>query len=429
MQKVRFRMQDESTPTPEAEEHAEQPKQPGIQRPGGKGKKLGKKLSDAPPPRDATSASVEGEGREETEWTKRGQHWQREAAEKPRSPSPYRRRKIERKPLVLVGHGVRLRVHQGTLLVQNGFTHYPQQREELRLFPGESRLPSRIIALDSDGSITLDVIKWLSQQGIPLVLLSWQGEVVSIIGDGAAYDPELRAAQLAAQKSVAGLRISTELIEHKLANSCETLGTLPASTVKDAAIDKLEVMLDGLRSTPPENIDGLLMFEAQAAHTYFSAWQMLPLRWKGTGRKPIPLEWWHIVARPSMVSGRNRHASHPVNAILNYAYAVLESQVRIATVSHGLDPTVGYLHASRPGRVALVYDLMEPLRPRMDRLVLRFFRTHTFTPSDYILSTDGVCRLHPELSRHIAKLSIMEGAMNEIVAWFVTRLEGYSSRV
>jgi CRISPR-associated protein Cas1 len=34
-----------------------------------------------------------------------------------------------------------------------------------------------------------------------------------------------------------------------------------------------------------------------------------------------------------MVSGRNRHATHPVNAMLNYAYAVLESQVRIATVS------------------------------------------------------------------------------------------------
>jgi CRISP-associated protein Cas1 len=46
-----------------------------------------------------------------------------------------------------------------------------------------------------------------------------------------------------------------------------------------------------------------------------------------------------------MVSCRNRHASHPVNAILNYAYAVLEIQVRIATVSYGLDPTIGYLHA------------------------------------------------------------------------------------
>jgi CRISP-associated protein Cas1 len=50
-------------------------------------------------------------------------------------------------------------------------------------------------------------------------------------------------------------------------------------------------------------------------------------------------------SRPSLVSCRNRHASHPVNAILNYAYAVLEIQVRIATVSYGLDPTIGYLHA------------------------------------------------------------------------------------
>ena len=162
-------MQDESTSTPEPEEHAEQPKQRGNGRKIGNEKKPRKRQSDAPPPRHPTGTSVDEETREEAEWARRGQHWQREAAEKPRAPSPYRRRKIERKPLVLVGHGVRLRVHKGTLLVQNGFTHYPQEREELRLFPGDSRLPSRIIALDSDGSISLDVIKWLSQQGIPLV--------------------------------------------------------------------------------------------------------------------------------------------------------------------------------------------------------------------------------------------------------------------
>jgi CRISP-associated protein Cas1 len=59
-----------------------------------------------------------------------------------------------------------------------------------------------------------------------------------------------------------------------------------------------------------------------------------------------------------MVSGRNRYATLPANAMLNYAYAVLETLVRIATVSYGLDPRIGYLHASRQGRVALVYDLM-----------------------------------------------------------------------
>jgi hypothetical protein len=45
-----------------------------------------------------------------------------------------------RKPLALVGHGVRLRAHQGTTLVRNGFTRYPQKREDLRLFPGDPKL-------------------------------------------------------------------------------------------------------------------------------------------------------------------------------------------------------------------------------------------------------------------------------------------------
>jgi len=94
--------------------------------------------------------------------------------------------------------------------------------------------------------------------------------------------------------------------------------------------------------------------------------------------------------------------THLVNAMLNYAYAVLESQVRIATVSQGLDPTISYLHVCRPGRVALVYDLMEPLRPRVDRLVLGFVGPHTFYSSDFTLNTNGVCRLHPQLARQVA---------------------------
>ena len=227
-----------------------------------------------------------------------------------------------------------------------------------------------IIALDSDGYISLDVIKWLSRQGIPLVLLDWRGEVVSVVGDGAVYDPALREAQLAAQKSGAGLRIATDLVCQKIANSCDTLETLPSSPAVDVAVDKLEAMLGDLRLAPLGRIDALLLTEARAAYAYFAAWQMLPLRWKGTGRKPMPPDWRHVVARPSMVSGRNRHATHPVNAMLNYAYAVLERQVRIAAVSEGLDPTIGYLHSYRLGRVALVYDLMEPLRPKVDQLVL-----------------------------------------------------------
>jgi CRISPR-associated protein Cas1 len=127
-----------------------------------------------------------------------------------------------------------------------------------------------------------------------------------------------------------------------------------------------------------------------------------------------------------MVSGRNRHATHPVNAILNYAYAVLESELHIAAVTQGLDPTIGYLHSSRPSRVALVYTLMEPLRPQMDLLVLGFVRSHTFSSSDFMLATSGVCRLHPQLARHISQLDVRATATQEMISWLVDTLEGDS---
>lgn len=101
--------------------------------------------------------------------------------------------------------------------------------------------------------------------------------------------------------------------------------------------------------------------------------------------------------------------------MLNYAYAVLESQVRIAAISQGLDPTIGYLHVYRPGRVALVYDLMEPLRPQADCLVLHFVCSHTFTSGDFVLNADGVCRLHSQLASEVAKLGVNDTKVRDLV--------------
>lgn len=288
-------MRDESTPAPESRAHDHQPEGRRRGRPRGKkDSKPRKRRRDLHRAQDAATAASEEEAYEEAAWAKRGQLWQGEAAEKPTPPRAYKRRNAERKPLVLVGHGVRLRVHQGALVVQNGFTHYPQKREELRLFPGDRKLPSRIVALDSDGSISLDVIKWLSQQGIPLVLLDWQGEVVSVVGDGAVYDPALREAQLRAKENGSGLRIAVDIIQQKIENSRDTLEMLPPSPVQDVAVGKLAAILGDLRTAPPKSIEELLLTEAQAAYAYFSAWQMLPLRWKGVGRKPVPPEWHHV---------------------------------------------------------------------------------------------------------------------------------------
>ncbi len=412
-------MRDESTPAPRSGAQGEQPT-----RRRSLGRARSKKDSKPRKRREdhlasADDAAVEAE---EEAWSQRGRHWEGANRSSPAPPRTHRRRKAERETLVLAGHGVRLRIHQGSLVIQNGFTHYPQERKELRFFPGDRKLPLRIVVLDSDGSITLDVMKWLSRQGVPLVMVDWRGEVVSVVGDGGAYDPALRESQLAAQRSELGLQISIELIERKIRGSIDTLESLPSSLVRSTAIEQLVIMSAELQGTPPENIQELMLVEAKAAYVYFSCWRMLQIRWKGTRRKPVPPEWHSVGLRQSLYGSGNRNATHPINAMLNYAYAVLESQLRITIVSQGLDPTIGYLHACRPRRMALVYDLMEPLRSRVDHLVLGFVHSNTFSPNDFTINTNGVCRLHPEVARQLVRLSVSDKVTLEMVAWFVEQL-------
>jgi CRISPR/Cas system-associated endonuclease Cas1 len=52
-------------------------------------------------------------------------------------------------------------------------------------------------------------------------------------------------------------------------------------------------------------------------------------------------------------------------------------------VSQGLDPTLGYPHACAGQGVALLTDLMERLRPQVDRPVLVFVPSRTFILSAF----------------------------------------------
>lgn len=355
-------------------------------------------------------------------WAERGDYWEHHAAIT-QPPTRSRAKQSLPDPLILTGHGVQFRIDHGTLVIRNGFTHYPQRREEWRFFPGDRTLPSRIILLDADGSISLQVVAWLARQAIPLVLLDWQGQVTSVMnGDGRGTDAVLLHEQLSAQCDGRGLEIATRLIQAKIEGSMETLLTLPASLTRDRSMTRVQRSLHELTLLPPPTIEALRLLEGRAALAYFTCWQTIPLHWKGTGRKPIPADWHHAGLRQSFVSGTNRHATHPVNAMTNYAYGILESQVRIAAVATGLDPTIGYLHARRPGRVALVYDLMEPLRPQVDRIVLNLVQGRTFDSQDFILTERGVCRLHPQLARSVARLVVDDRTVTKVVVQVVADL-------
>jgi CRISPR-associated protein Cas1 len=87
-----------------------------------------------------------------------------------------------------------------------------------------------------------------------------------------------------------------------------------------------------------------------------------------------------------------------LNAILNFAYTIPQSQIQINAVAEGYDPTIGIMHEAHDGSSAFVVDLMEPERPAIDRKVLEFVKGHVF-PADFVIRTDGVCRLNPEIAR------------------------------
>ena len=53
---------------------------------------------------------------------------------------------------------------------------------------------------------------------------------------------------------------------------------------------------------------------------------------------------------------------------------------------------------------AFVFDLMEPERPKVDRLMLDFVEDHVFDPADFVIRSDGVCRLNPEMARMVVAI-------------------------
>lgn len=358
-------------------------------------------------------------------WADRSEFWLQKIILKSRQ---FLKRAGIAEPLILTGHGVSIRIDHRSLLVRNGFTHYPQDREEWRFFPGDWRLPSRIVLLDVDGGISFAALAWLANHQVPMVQINWRGDVTNIVGAvGTAINSRLAERQIAARSGRQCVRIAHDLITQKVANSITTLrSAFPNSPVAKSAFEKLRVELANLKCRVPRSVGHLRGIEGRVGFAYFNAWRSHSLNWSNTKRHPIPDDWYRIGPRSSKagkISNPNRFATHPFNAMLNYAYGVLETQVRRQIVASGLDAAIGYLHGNYRSAHALVYDLMEPMRPIVDQKVLEFVQTETFEPGDFVLLDDGVCRLNPQLARNVVRVIDVSGDAQKCVSRFVRSLK------
>lgn len=366
---------------------------------------------------DASSVTINSAPEHTTDnaWAIRGDYWLKKLNPK-RQYQPKKARKSN-KPLVLSGHGIRLKVEADTLLITCGFTHYPQVREQYRFFNGDRQMPSRLVILDGDGSITLDALDWLARQGVPLVQIDWQGNVSGVGGTAYAANPEFVKRQLTIQEDGASFELFKSLIIDKLNHACETIQSVPVSNSEiDSRLKKIRAYVKRIKDGECKSVGELRNAESLAAVAYFKCWYEYELRWRGTKRKPIPNEWKRLNSRLGKGGRANQFAIHPINAILNYSYGVLENQVKGLVIAAGLDPSISIFHAQNTSGTPLIHDLIEPVRPVMDKHVLKFILGRTFTPDDFILNKDGVVRLHPQFARFFVKsiqdISVIEKITN-----------------
>lgn len=111
--------------------------------------------------------------------------------------------------------------------------------------------------------------------------------------------------------------------------------------------------------------DNLRLIESQAASAYWATWRTLTIKFPRKDETRLPDHWRVFGARISPLTGSPRVAMNPANAILNYLYALLESESRLAGAALGLDPGIAVLHVDTPYRDSLACDLMEPVRPQV----------------------------------------------------------------
>ena len=86
-----------------------------------------------------------------------------------------------------------------------------------------------------------------------------------------------------------------------------------------------------------------------------------------------------------------RYAQDPINSLLNYGYAVLESEIWKSIYLAGLDPYCGFLHSERYGRASLVFDLIEEFRQQVvDKTVLSIVNKNSVSLEDFEFKENSI---------------------------------------
>ena len=226
--------------------------------------------------------------------------------------------------LTLFGYGITVHVERGHLIVKDGIG---ADRRQARL-PRVGHGLRRLIVVGCDGFISLAALRWLADQDAAFVMLERDGSVLATTGPIHPMDARLRRAQSLAGTNGVALEISKELIRKKLAAQ----GQIARDRLNDSRIAQL-ISEHRAAIDDAKTIETLRLWEARAASEYWSGWRDIQITFPKRDLARVPQHWQGFGGRVSPLTGSPRLAVNPANAILNYLYAILESEARLTSLS------------------------------------------------------------------------------------------------
>jgi CRISPR-associated endonuclease Cas1 len=296
--------------------------------------------------------------------------------------------------LTVHGYGSEIRVQRGHLLVKYGVG---AERREIKL-PRVGHGLKRLVIIGSDGVVSLAALRWLSDQDAAFVMLERDGKVLTVTGPVRPSDAKLRRAQARAFGTESGLHIARELISRKLIGQERVVREI----LRDS--DTAEEIARMRESLPyAERLDLIRLAESRAAASYWTAFRNVPIIFPAKDLPRVPEHWRTFGARTSLLTGSPRLACNPANGALNYLYSLLEAECSLAAGALGLDPGLGVLHVDSGARASLSLDLMEAVRPQVDKYVLTWLLSRPLRREWFLEERNGNCRLMSSLAVQLSE--------------------------
>jgi CRISP-associated protein Cas1 len=113
--------------------------------------------------------------------------------------------------------------------------------------------------------------------------------------------------------------------------------------------------------------------------------------------------WKHLLPRLSEWQGTEEKRRVPgsregVNGMLDYGYAILRTAVLRSLAAHGFIAAIGIAHAPKAGSFALADDVMEPLRPWIDRELRQFVQGGKRPMQEWMRQSASVLQLEVSMN-------------------------------